>query len=91
MGSEPTTVQKAAIYGKLERFLGPSAQIDGYGSQTVKSKGCVLTFGSGQLLVRMYTVCIPPKFGTYFLRYTCSTRPNVANLCMGILSLSVYE
>ena len=76
------------LYGKLEQFPGPGAQIDGYGSQTVKAKAVSLPLEIGRLLVWMYTVCIPDHaicFGD-----TCSTRPNVAYLSVGILSLSVY-
>ena len=72
------------LYGKLEQFPGHGAQIDGYGSQTVKAKVVTLPLEIGRLLVWMYTVCIPDHaicFGD-----TCSTRPNVANLCVGILS-----
>ena len=53
------SAEGSLLYGKLEQFLGPSAQIDGSGSQTVKVKAVSLPLEIGQLLVWMYTVCIP--------------------------------
>ena len=82
------SAEGSLLCGKLEQFPGPSAQIDGYGSQTVKVKVVSLPLEIGWLLVWIYTVCIPDHRIYFADRY--SIRPNVANVCVGILSLSVY-
>lgn len=44
------------IYSKPKQFPRPSAQIDSYGSQTVKVKAVSLPSEIGQLPVQSYTV-----------------------------------
>lgn len=45
------SAEGSLLCGKLEQFPGPSAQIDGYGSQTVKVKAVSLPLEIGWLLV----------------------------------------
>ena len=67
------------IYSKPKQFPSPRAQIESYGSQTVKVKAVSLSLGTGQLPVQVLS-----NPGIY-LGYRHSSRPNDANLCGGIL------
>ena len=51
-------------YGKPEQFPGPSAYIDGYGSQTVKVKAVSLPLETGKIPARVYTVYMSLMAGT---------------------------
>lgn len=53
-----TGAQCSRIYSKPGQFLGPSAHIDGYGSQTVKVKSVHLPLEIEWLLARRYTVYV---------------------------------
>ena len=79
-----TSAECSLIYGKSEQFPGPSAGTDGYGDQTVEVKAVSLPLETGRLPVQVYAVYVLPNPGIY-LGYRCSSRPNDADLCEGIL------
>ena len=84
MHSVMASVECSLIYSKPKQFSSPSEQIDTYGSQTIKVKAVSLPLETGRLPVQVYAVYVLPNPGIY-LGYRCSSRPNDADLCEGIL------